>query len=217
MAESEKAESGSLTSLSGVVPSLYYDLIARVAPGLVFLLCLDDTQAYLKDHRDGLTGTLLLALGYVVGLLLTPFYEIFIAPLWLLTRIKSVRQRVGLPDHDSRSGNDVVGLQRPDYGATLGKMQAESVLCANLASGLVILRFLPLHSFFSPAAAGAYSPGLSCTVFTWLLIFLIVATNYRYGMWMGRQAQVIALIKQLPPVAVPIQPAPAAESKPPVS
>jgi hypothetical protein len=201
MAESEKPESGSLTSLGGVIPSLYYDLIARVAPGLVFLLSLDITRAYLAEHRDGLTATLLLALGYVVGLLLTPFYEILIAPLWLIARVQAVRRLAGLPERSPRSGNDVVGLQRSDYGATLAKMQAESVLCANVTSGLAILRFLPLHSYVSPVTLGTTGSGLSCASFTWLLIFLLVVTNYRYGMWIGRQAQIIALLKQSPPAA----------------
>lgn len=196
MAESEKTESASLTSLGGIIPSLYYDLIARVAPGLVFLLSFDAIRKGLNEHRDGLTATLLLAFGYVVGLLLTPFFEIIIAPLWLLMRLQAVRRLMGLPKADLRSGNDVVGLQRADYGATLAKMQAESVLCANVASGLVIVRYLPWESYVSPVAAGA-TGAVPSVSFPLLVIFLIIAANYRYGMWVGRQAQVINLIQKM--------------------
>ena len=194
MGEPEKAESGSLASLGGIIPSLYYDLIARVAPGLVFLLSFDVIRNALSDHRDGATATLLLAFSYIIGLLLTPFFEIIIGPLWLLMRLKAVRRWLKLPEVDLRSGNDVIGLVRADYGATLGKMQAESVLCANVGSGLIILRFLPWETAVSPS--GPVAMGLKSSVSFYLfVIFIIVAANYRYGMWVGRQAQVAKLMK----------------------
>jgi hypothetical protein len=75
------------TDAVSIIPDLYYDFIARVVPGTVFLVATcfvcEPSRSLLLKRAAALTGVgltttaflLLLGTGYIVGLLATPFSE----------------------------------------------------------------------------------------------------------------------------------------------
>jgi hypothetical protein len=132
-------DSGALDGLGKIIPSIYYDLIARVCAGVAFVTVL------LWDHRSLLGDvtwakiTLLLGAGYIVGLVITP-----LSLPWGLFQLL-VRRMLKMPDwdwHEGPSLSDQITARDKQAGGTLGKMQAESVLCENLFSGFLLLTIL---------------------------------------------------------------------------
>lgn len=135
-----------LKAIGEVIPSVYYDLIARVAAGVPFVLlgaCEANGIAHQWKDTVGTTGLLLLMLvgSYLVGLLLSSFSGIFDLPVRLF-----MRKRLGLGqeslEDDSytvvRWMNDIC-VEDKEAGATLVKMMAEKTLCQNLLAGFLIV------------------------------------------------------------------------------
>lgn len=74
--------------VSGLVPELYYDLIARISPGVLFILVVS-TPYYNSIKQSGsfnLTDftslVLLVGLGYLAGHMLTTVSVILNAVIW---------------------------------------------------------------------------------------------------------------------------------------
>lgn len=147
-------ESGSLSSLGKLIPSVYYDLIARICPGVGFLLAL----LWHKIHIfDGLVSNawiaffILLGAGYIAGLVLTALSSVYFFSVgWLLRRCLHVPL-------DDWHGNDKISKENPEVGMTLAKMGAEETLAQNLLIGFIILwivngrRALCLRSSYAPS------------------------------------------------------------------
>jgi len=129
-------ESGSLSSLGQLIPSVFYDLIARVCPGVAFLVALFWHKRHAIEHlvHNAWVGFfLLLGAGYIAGLLLTT-----LSLLWTVL--------IGLPIQcafniriNEWSRNDEIAEVNPEAGTTLAKMQAEATLAQNLLTGFVVL------------------------------------------------------------------------------
>lgn len=132
-------EPDSLKSVAELIPSLYYDLIARICAGVPFLALLlsaqkDSMNRLVPDSVVGLI--LLLGAGYVVGFLLTPLslaWNAIIMPLsWFLLRVPGL-------DWRHTKLNEEIALKGPEAALNLTKMQAEATMCQNLLSGYVFL------------------------------------------------------------------------------
>ena len=177
----EESEAGPLTELGKVIPSVYYDIIARVSSGTPFLMIL------LWDHRetfgDELTLaklTLLLGAGYVAGLLLTAFTFLWMPVQFLVLAILRVQIR------DWRRGlqrNDEISARNEQAGATIAKMQAEATLCQNLFTGFLLLillndlKLVPLSLINTLGSAGK-----------WLMLAVLgLAGIFRGIVYFGRQ------------------------------
>jgi hypothetical protein len=132
-------DSGPLTEIAKVVPSVYYDLIARVSAGTPFLVTL--LWPYRENYGELTWEKLLLLLGagYIVGLLLTA-----LSVLWLPVELL-IMVVLRTPMKNWRRGltrNDEIAVRSEQAGATLAKMQAEATLCQNLFSGFSLLVLL---------------------------------------------------------------------------
>src|SRR5271169_1020645 len=86
------AEDGlDLKSAGEIIPSLYYDLIARVCAGVPFVLLLvywneEDVRGLSSMFGSSGAALLVVLFGYLAGLLLTPLSGLFAGPIQLLLR-----------------------------------------------------------------------------------------------------------------------------------
>jgi hypothetical protein len=130
-------ESKGLEALGKTIPSVYYDLIARVCAGVPFLTMI----LWGRDTFGEITlikFLLLLGAGYIAGLLLTS-----VSVLWGwvdLLILLVLHGPFGWRDWSSR--NDEIYVKDKDAGTTLAKMEAEATLCKNLLTGFLLLLIL---------------------------------------------------------------------------
>jgi hypothetical protein len=131
-------ETGGFEGLGKVIPSIYYDLIARVCAGVPFLAVLlwDERTAFGDPTWSKLA--LLFGAGYVAGLVLTPLSLPWV-PVHVLLRRKL---KMPLNLDTGASLTDDIASRNRDAGETLAKMQAEAVLCENLFGAFLLLIIL---------------------------------------------------------------------------
>jgi hypothetical protein len=175
-----------LKEIGSVIPTVYYDLIARVsagAPFVIFLVYSNHTKMAEMDQLVGKAGILLLILlgGYLVGMLLTPISGIFELPfLWFSRGVLNLKQysfTEGIYQQAKRMG--IVFASDKESGITVAKMAAEAVLFQNLCTGFLImlgLRCVHWVDFPLSSAMGAV-----------LLLMLLIAIVHRRLVHIGSQ------------------------------
>lgn len=131
-------KSADITSVLGLIPSVYYDLIARVIPGLALVGALWGAGVKIPvELSGGVLGVLALLLGgYLAGMVMTPVSLIWDYLSFVLVSLLLVRQHGGWMQVTARM--DLVGTRKVEAGGTLAKMMAETVLCENLLTVAVI-------------------------------------------------------------------------------
>ncbi len=188
------------TKLGSIIPSLYYDLIARVCAGVPLLVLLLWQQRELfapLGDSPSVAFLLLLGAGYIAGLILTPFSLVWNFPLlpffnaWFGLPKASIfinRSKIEIPA--SESGIDLMSIRNdrvsaidPAAGATLAKMQAEAVLCKNLTTAFLLLVVVDFLGLANVAAVHGASTQLRISVF----ILLWFAALHRTAVYLGRQ------------------------------
>ena len=131
-----------LKEMGGLIPSVYYDLIARISPGVPFIvILLWDSGQELSNFKEliGSTGLflLLVAMGYLAGLFLQSL------SMWVGAIPRCfIKRRLGLQNlspHQIAHRSDQIGIKNKEAGATLTKMSAEATLCENLLLGILLL------------------------------------------------------------------------------
>jgi hypothetical protein len=135
----------SAEKLGELIPSSYYDLVARVIPGIATIIGIlwgvQYPLASVKSTTGLGDGALLLAglgCGYIAGLLLTTVAApIFAGPAWLLGKYCGTVRRYSHTLLWARI--DKIDRKNPKAGATLAKMAAEVTLCQNLFTGSLIM------------------------------------------------------------------------------
>jgi hypothetical protein len=157
-------DSAPLVSLAQLIPSVYYDIIARVCAGVPFLVTLLWSQ---KDKVAKLALSpwvgflLLLGAGYLTGLVLTSgslLWDVLALQRW--------------------SRNDEIAAVDKDAGAVLAKMAAEAALCQNLLTAFVVLLIVNPRVFVDHVAGYRWAICLS----------LLVAAVYRTVVYIRRQS-----------------------------
>ncbi len=140
-------------SVSKVVPEIYYDLIARLMPGIALVLCLDSLRNFLLSWSDkvGRTGTFFVFLmaGYLMGLMLSALALPVNFVIWSFFKPRLLCKLVGatldLPSSPiqafAKSYQLIDHLKRTDAvaGAVLTKMEATATLADHLLCGLIVL------------------------------------------------------------------------------
>lgn len=181
-----------LKSVGEVVPSLYYDLIARVCAGVPFVLLLVNYQAEkLKPLTStmGASGTVLLVVlfGYLLGLLLTPLAGSIAGPIQLLLKKKLGLDRLRWMDYllEISRRSDAIGVKDRGMGAVIGKMGAERILCQNLLLGSLTVVVLDMRHGYQ----------LGSPVLEWLIVALLaILVIQRNVAFLLRQSQLYSLL-----------------------
>ncbi|MFJ3117608.1 hypothetical protein ACIPI6_13815 [Pseudomonas protegens] len=196
--EPGKSEGGSgLTSILNLIPSVYYDLIARICPGMAFWIVLafkyPHEQLQPPDILGGALLFVLIILSYVSGIVFTGF-----APLWdwlsiaTLNRCRFLAALVGLADAPASSSFarwkavtrqlDEVIQADDGAGKTLVKAMAEISLCQNLLTGCIALALIEIGFSACGALSMAQHPGFN----GFSALALLVAMYMRQMMFLGR-------------------------------
>jgi hypothetical protein len=198
-------ESGPLLSLAQLLPSVYYDLIARVCAGVPFLALVLWTK---RQSLDGLVSSswvgflLLLGAGYIVGLLLTPFTLFWSILIGLPTQIilfkkfrealwsrflnkKSADGKKGIVDDFSSlwSQYDEIAKANKEAGTTIAKMAAEATLSQNLLSGFVVLIIADEEKMHLMPSLGDRDAEYRWAIF----LALLASAIFRTVAYLGRQ------------------------------
>jgi hypothetical protein len=166
--------------LAMIVPSLYYDIIARVMPGAAFLKAVIPLQnlTITESSSDWIRLLLLLGGGYLAGLIL-PLSALIVLPVDAFIWLRSDQT---FRDWLLGSPNDAIGTKSAEAGSTIGKMQAEATLCGNVAAGLAVAMALP-KTMCIPLIAYVHDRYLLLIGFA----FLILVANFRQAAYRGRQ------------------------------
>lgn len=183
-----------MDSIRGLVPEIYYDMIARVAAGVPLIAILFTPPLdRLESVSNAASFVLLLGFGYIAGHLLTTisvFLNLVFWNPWILRRVK---RRLGLkreiePDNPLRAFDEVyhridrAAKADANAGAIMKKMEAGATLSDNLLSGwLVILSYQLLggrvewliDAMWRPWAALAVTLGLIATAYVRRVAFIV--------------------------------------------
>lgn len=192
----EKKISSELSSLLNFIPSAYYDLIARVCPGLAFWVALFYQMKFIGTSDKPLASLsgadlfILVVLSYVSGIVLTGFCLFWDWLSMFILAFPPVRKTLNLSASTTffqrwkhvLFSMDQVSKENDSAGRVLVKAMAEVTLCQNLLTGLIVL-----------AAIGALSNdeqlhAVGLNYFHYLLIggSLFLATVFRQAMFIGR-------------------------------
>lgn len=139
--EDSKSKGGIIESAVGVVPSLYYDLIARIVPGMAFCVAAA-WDSNLFKFGTAIDLSILVGAGYLAGMLLTTVTYITSDVIWFLI----VLIARNLDGYAELRGPWGIGMQLDKIAMTdqhsyreILKFFAEAVACENLLSGFLIL------------------------------------------------------------------------------
>jgi hypothetical protein len=185
-----------------VVPSLYYDLIARVCPGLGFWLVLiipatcnapSSWSVACFAELESVSLLILIITSYIAGMVGTGFCIVWD---WLtmlaLLKMPGVALSVGLNEEDTifqqwrriAEKMEAIAKTNDEAGRIVSKALAEVSLCQNLLTGLLAAILIGVASkgklFFLPEASSEWAMLL-------LLTFaLFLAVLFRQAMFLGR-------------------------------
>nr|BFD41216.1 hypothetical protein FFPRI1PSEUD_27150 [Pseudomonas sp. FFPRI_1] len=200
--QSGKGESGGgLTSIMNVVPSVYYDLIARICPGMAFWIALSFKYPILpgveqQDVPSAITGALLIMLvilSYVSGIVFSGFAVLWdLLSIAVLTCTRNMTELLGLNSRQPlpftrkwkivSKNIDQVAKANEGAGKVLVKAMAEVTLCQNLLTGFVALAVLEL-SYKTPnfIPIPQYK-----TLYFCIAVALVTSMLFRQAMFLGR-------------------------------
>lgn len=157
--EASKKAGDGLDAVLGVIPAIYYDLIARICPGIAFWLGLsiNESRAFSLSGASSMVPDnvlLLVVLSYLSGIVLTGFaifwdYATLGLFLALGTRFSGslgLTSAGGLPTQwmDIARKMDEIAKKNDEAGRTVTKSLAEVALCENLLTGLIALILIRL-------------------------------------------------------------------------
>jgi hypothetical protein len=192
-----KSEEGGVASVLTVIPSIYYDLIARICPGLAFWVALflpDDERISVRDLSAFAPSSIFLVVvfSYLSGIVLTAF-----SPIWDLVSLlcfkllrKNTAEAVGLLEHARLSDQwqhvtknmEDIAKTNDAAGRTVAKALAEVALCHNLLSGLLVLAAIGWSSGGKLFALGIHHS----TYLIGIGASFLVASLFRQLMFLGR-------------------------------
>ncbi|HXO67452.1 MAG TPA: hypothetical protein VN838_00695 [Bradyrhizobium sp.] len=192
--------------VSGLIPEIYYDLIARVAAGVpLVLIIFSQNRAFFKSINlnvtDGTFFTLVIGLGYLVGHFLA---TISVGLNWIIWRPRVVRWTLRLikleygfeatvrPREimtEIYHRIDLVALKNRSGGVVLKKMEAACALTDNLFSAWLLL---VLHMIFVGPIDLGFRVGIVSAIF--ILLFLCLSMWIRRAFLIARQDSFMRLL-----------------------
>jgi len=187
-----------LSSLLNFIPSAYYDLIARVCPGMAFWVALSCKMDFIISFSpdkpqasvSGADLFILILLSYVSGIVLTGFCVIWDAISIFILQRAPFGTALTLANTATFTQRwkqvsvsiDQVSQANDTAGRILVKVMAEVTLCQNLLTGLIVL-----------ACIGGFTGGDKFYAFQpYCLFYLVIggslffAMPFRQAMFLGR-------------------------------
>jgi hypothetical protein len=201
--------------VSGLVPEIYYDLIARIAPGVLTTIALLAPHYEEIQRTTGLKLTelsftaifFLVGFGYIVGHLLTTISLainfIICEPYLLYLRWKGkppVPTSLRYPFHSNNTlaifselyeRIDLISKKDRSGGVILKKMEAGSALTDNLVSGWIVL---VIYVYVSPSASDSILSSIkSCPTVILGTVFLCISSAARRAALIMRHDNLLRL------------------------
>jgi hypothetical protein len=180
--------------LYSVVPTLYYDLIARISPGVALLLffylyCFGSTPD-MKHFPATVALFVMVVLGYLVGIILTGFCIVWDTLTFLvLGSIGKLRAPLGLEKPTLIEQWETVSHRMESIadrsasgGQIVTKALAEVALCENLLTGAVCLGLLGQFT----RAEMFYDVTSHLVEYSLVILALLVSLLFRQAMFLGR-------------------------------
>jgi hypothetical protein len=203
------------SSLLNFIPSAYYDLIARVCPGMAFWVTLSYKMDFLVSFSSdkpqaavsGADLFILILLSYVSGIVLTGFCVIWDAISIFILEREPFRTALNLASAATFTQRwkqvsvsiDQVSQANDTAGRVLVKAMAEVTLCQNLLTGLIVLACIGSFSggtqFYAFQPYYHYYLPIGCSLFCAML--------FRQAMFLGRVMDLHALYS-VHPTATPV-------------
>ncbi|RON24575.1 hypothetical protein BK660_02575 [Pseudomonas brassicacearum] len=204
--KSEEQKMGSeLSSLLNFIPSAYYDLIARVCPGMAFWVTLSYKMDFIisfspEKPQTSVSGAdlfILILLSYVSGIVLTGFCVIWDAVSIFILERAPFCTALNLANAATFTQRwkqvsvsiDQVSQANDTAGRILVKAMAEVTLCQNLLTGLIVLACIGSFSgnlkFYAFGPYYIYYLAIGCSLF--------IAMMFRQAMFLGRVMDLHAL------------------------
>jgi hypothetical protein len=192
--------------VSGLIPEIYYDLIARVAAGVpLVLIVFSHNRAFFRSINlnvtDGTFFTLVIGFGYLVGHFLA---TISVGLNWIIWRPRVVRWTLKLIKVENSFETaarpreimtelyhriDLVALENKSGGVVLKKMEAACALTDNLLAAWLLIM---LHMIFVGPIDLGFKVGITSTIF--ILLFLCISMWIRRAFLIARQDSFMRLL-----------------------
>jgi len=197
-----------IKALTNAIPEFYYDLIARVVPGVVILVAgtLMYVNLFASQYDKSAWGTgagdesflLMLVLAYFIGILLGPFGAFVRHPFWWWAKYRTNEQSKKLVRcfvsydgnnndpfdqlDDFKSFEKMVEKELLDHSPhdkmVLVKMWAESDMCMNVLAGIILVN---ITFFLVSFSNGAVEPWYKLQLFVLpAIIVTIIGANHRH-------------------------------------
>jgi len=148
-----------LDKISEIVPTLYYDLIARFVPGAATLgayLYFAHQSLHELERNTHLTGAAFIAVliggSYLLGLVLTPIGTVSGALFAKLANAYTRSNRYRIDEVWKKV--DELARKDPAAAPIFGKMAAEVTLCENLFAGVLIVVLISQDGIWPPKIFG---------------------------------------------------------------
>jgi hypothetical protein len=197
MGEPEKKDKAAegLGAVLGIVPQIAYDLLARVVPGLCFLLALSvyspDLDAIIPEAKSLFGNTLVLGvLSYVAGMVLSAFSGVLGVVVWSVAfaiskEIASIDSGCRDPrsellrfNREAAGRLEAVVSENQEGAKVLIKVMGEVAVYQSLATGLVL--FFSLLWILPPSKPIDFAhPFGGVAVATVVFLFLFFASVVR--------------------------------------
>jgi hypothetical protein len=189
------------TSVLTIIPEMFYDLLARVFPGMALVLAF---SVYSADIQNSIPAVIplstnvfvLLVLSYLAGMILnavSALLSLGVLPfsLWVSGKIQLDIGAAGTKDSFVKYAAvaakrlDDISIWKVEAARVLIKMTAEVEICQSLAAGiLVFFAFLNFLPPFSPP--GFAYPIKACVAGLVLFILLLAASCLRVVTYWAR-------------------------------
>lgn len=201
-----------MDSIRGLIPEIYYDMIARVAAGVPLVAILfAPPPDQLERVSNAASFVLLLGLGYIAGHLLTTISFLLNLVIWCPWVLRRVKHRLNLK-HEIISDNpvrafeevyrriDKVAKADPNAGAIMKKMEAGATLSESLLSGWLIIL---LYQLFGGRVYWSIDAGWYGWVAGAVTVGLIMTAYLRRGAFIVRQDGLLSALDQDRPSGAP--------------
>jgi hypothetical protein len=195
----------STDDISGLIPEIYYDLIARVAAGVtVIAVLIWPSWSQIRQVETVTMFIMLVGAGYVVGHLLTTISTLLNALIWRPSLLNLAKRLIPNLRHDFNSTSsgeifaeiyariDWVAKRDRSGGTLLKKMEAGAALSDSLFAGWIIAGIVSSFTHATPWGGGLRST--DCILFSVVTLLLFFSVLIRRLVFIVRQDRMLDML-----------------------